>query len=222
MKNLLQIINNEPRVSHRVVAENTNNAQRSMRLLIDEHLSDFQEFGTVEVFIADVQTKGGVQKQKTFWLNEAQATLLMTYLRNSEVVRKFKKWLVKEFFSLRETVNTYELKGRIGGLVAANNRYREELQDLRHDIGLMSLQIEKLKQLPPPQNECVLPHKMMGKNSLLDFIGSVQKQQQCFKMMFEEMEEMYRGTNYLKDRFLDLYPEANPKANYNKEIHIHL
>lgn len=211
MENLLQIVNNEPRVSHRTVAESTNNAQRSMRLLIDEHLSDFEEFGAVEVSIDKVQTKGGMQKQKTLYLNEAQATLLMTYLRNNEEVRKFKKALVKAFFELRDTVNTYELKGRIGGLVAANNKYREHIMYLE----------DLLKQIPQPK-ECVLPHKFMGRNSLLDFIGSVQKQQQCFNMMFEEMNEIQRKTDYFKDMFLELYPEANPQATYNKQIHIHL
>jgi hypothetical protein len=37
-------------------------------------------------------------------LNEQQATLLMTYLRNSEKVRNFKKRLVKEFYRMREEI----------------------------------------------------------------------------------------------------------------------
>ena len=35
-------------------------------------------------------------------MNEEQATLLMTYLRNSEVVRRFKKELVQQFYEMRE------------------------------------------------------------------------------------------------------------------------
>lgn len=34
-------------------------------------------------------------------LNEEQATLLMTYMRNSEITRKFKKELVKQFYAMR-------------------------------------------------------------------------------------------------------------------------
>ncbi|MDD2508702.1 MAG: hypothetical protein PHS78_06655 [Aliarcobacter skirrowii] len=38
MKNLIQIVSSQPKVFHRVIAENTNNEQRSIRLLIDNNL----------------------------------------------------------------------------------------------------------------------------------------------------------------------------------------
>lgn len=129
MKTLVQIVNDTPKVSHRTVAEFTNNEQRGINQLIRDNMPDFEEFGEVEVSTQKVQTAGGVQKQKTFWLNEQQATLLLTYLRNSEVVRKFKKSLVREFYLMRDTIensiNLKELYGRIGGLVKANQEYRE-------------------------------------------------------------------------------------------------
>ncbi|OCL85736.1 Phage regulatory protein Rha (Phage_pRha) [Aliarcobacter thereius] len=130
MKNLIQIVGSEPKVSHRVIAENTNNEQRAINQLIRENLLDFQEFGEVEVVETRVQTAGGMQEQKTYWLNEQQATLLMTYLRNSEVVKIFKKNLVKAFFMMKEKLknpNIHELSGRVGGLTKANNDLRKEL-----------------------------------------------------------------------------------------------
>lgn len=39
---------------------------------------------------------------KVYHLNEQQATLLMTYLRNTDVVRAFKKELVRQFFAMRK------------------------------------------------------------------------------------------------------------------------
>lgn len=130
MKNLIKIVSSEPKVSHRVIAENTNNEQRAINQLIRENLLDFQEFGEVEVVETRVQTAGGMQGQKTYWLNEQQATLLMTYLRNSEVVKTFKKNLVKAFFMMKEKLenpNIHELSGRVGGLTKANNDLRKEL-----------------------------------------------------------------------------------------------
>lgn len=130
MKNLIKIVSSEPKVSHRVIAENTNNEQRAINQLIRENLLDFQEFGEVEVVETRVQTAGGMQEQKTYWLNEQQATLLMTYLRNSEVVKTFKKNLVKAFFMMKEKLenpNIHELSGRVGGLTKANNELRKEL-----------------------------------------------------------------------------------------------
>jgi phage regulator Rha-like protein len=37
-------------------------------------------------------------------LNEQQTTLLITYMRNNEVVREFKKRLVSEFFTMRSAL----------------------------------------------------------------------------------------------------------------------
>lgn len=39
---------------------------------------------------------------KVYHLNEQQATLLMTYLRNTPVVREFKKELVRQFYAMRK------------------------------------------------------------------------------------------------------------------------
>lgn len=39
---------------------------------------------------------------KVYHLNEQQATLLLTFLRNTPVVVKFKKNLVRQFFAMRE------------------------------------------------------------------------------------------------------------------------
>ena len=130
MKTLVQIVNKEPRVSHRIIAENTDNKQGNINQMISKNILDFQEFGEVEVIESKVQTAGGIQKQKTFWLNEAQATLLMTYLRNSEIVKRFKKSLVKEFFEMRDILqnpNIYQLSGKVGGLTKSNNQLRQEV-----------------------------------------------------------------------------------------------
>ncbi|MFX3935345.1 Rha family transcriptional regulator, partial [Streptococcus suis] len=44
------------------------------------------------------------QNVRDYILNEQQATLLITYLKNTELVREFKKNLVKAFFELRNEV----------------------------------------------------------------------------------------------------------------------
>lgn len=131
MKNLIQIVGSEPKVSHRVIAKNTDNKILSIQNMISQNLSDFQEFGVLEFEIQKVKNSvGAINEQKTYWLNEQQATLLMTYLRNSEIVKTFKKNLVKAFFMMKEKLenpNIHELSGRVGGLTKANNDLRKEL-----------------------------------------------------------------------------------------------
>ena len=130
MESLVRKINGELKVSHIVIAENTDNKQKSIKDLIARNLSDFQEFGEVEVIETKIQTAGGVQLQNTYWLNEQQYSLLMTFLRNNEVVKKFKINMVKAFFMMKEKLenpNIQELSGRVGGLTKSNNDLRREL-----------------------------------------------------------------------------------------------
>ena len=47
MDSLVRKINGELKVSHIVIAENTENKQKSIKDMIARHLSDFQEFGEV-------------------------------------------------------------------------------------------------------------------------------------------------------------------------------
>lgn len=50
--------------------------------------------------IRPLVTPGGVQEKRTTRLNEQQSTLLLTYLRNTEQVRTFKKNLVRAFYEM--------------------------------------------------------------------------------------------------------------------------
>lgn len=47
---------------------------------------------------------------RDYILNEQQATLLITYLRNTKPVRAFKKELVKAFFEMRDEVAKFRLQ----------------------------------------------------------------------------------------------------------------
>jgi phage regulator Rha-like protein len=104
--NIIEFIKNEPRVSHRVIAEHTQNKQKSILDLITRYLKDFQEFGEVE--FNDLKSLNGGRPQRVYFLNEQQATLLLTYLKNSEVVRNFKKQLVKAFYKMRMQLQKVE------------------------------------------------------------------------------------------------------------------
>ena len=92
----------DPFTTSEVIAECTGVQHHTITRLIQRHEKDFKEFGRVRFEIEPLETRGGVQMVKTYHLNEQQATLLMTYLRNTEVVREFKKELVRQFYAMRE------------------------------------------------------------------------------------------------------------------------
>lgn len=96
------------------VAEGTGVEHASVLRLVRENLDDFEEFGRVGFEIRPFDTAGGRQERQVAVLNEEQATLLLTYMRNSETVRTFKKNLVRAFWELRRTApttNAHPLEG---------------------------------------------------------------------------------------------------------------
>lgn len=104
LTNEIVIVKNEtPVVSHYTISEKTWIDKSSISSLIRQHRWDLEDFWKVGFEIRTLETSRTGQKIKEFFLNEQQATLLMTYLRNNEVVREFKKKLVKAFFKLRES-----------------------------------------------------------------------------------------------------------------------
>lgn len=85
------------------IADGTENDHASVIRLVRTYLSDIEEFGGVRFEIEPFETNGGQQTREVAILNEQQATLLITYMRNSEIVRTFKKRLVKAFYELRSS-----------------------------------------------------------------------------------------------------------------------
>lgn len=83
------------------VANGTRNEHRAVIQLIRDNLADFEEFGGVAFQMEPFDTPGGQQQRTVAILNEEHATLLLTYMRNNEVVKDFKKRLVHEFSALR-------------------------------------------------------------------------------------------------------------------------
>jgi len=91
-----------PFTTSELIAEYSGNSRHAVQVLIDKYKVDFEEFGRVSFEMRPLLTKGGVQEVKVYHLNEEQATLLLTYLKNTPKVRAFKKELVRQFYAMRD------------------------------------------------------------------------------------------------------------------------
>ena len=98
MSELVLLHHNEPMTTSLAIADGTENTHESVIKLVRKYVEDLQEFGP---FGFEIQKSGG-RPTEVAYLNEPQATLLITYLRNSETVRRFKIALVKAFYELRD------------------------------------------------------------------------------------------------------------------------
>lgn len=104
-ESIIFVNNNQLVTTSLAIAQNTNNDHASVIKLVRTYQTDFEEFGRVGFEIQPFDTAGGVQEREVAELNEQQSTLILTYMRNSEVVRAFKKRLVKEFWDMRNQVS---------------------------------------------------------------------------------------------------------------------
>lgn len=97
----LEFIEGEARVSHELIAKGMGIEAISVRKLLDSHYEDFESFGGLSFEMTPFETNGGIQNKKMYYLNEQQATLAMTYLRNSDQARAFKMALVRAFYAMK-------------------------------------------------------------------------------------------------------------------------
>lgn len=97
----------EPYTLSSIVAECAEIKHRTLKSLLNKHREDFESFGKVTFKISPSESG---QNKRDYILNEQQATLLITYLRNTEPVKEFKKNLVRAFFEMREELSKFRIQ----------------------------------------------------------------------------------------------------------------
>lgn len=104
-------LNEEPYTTDKIISECSNNKLKVVKNLIRNHKQDLEEFGFLHFENAKLTGRG--RPQKTYHLNEQQATLLITYLDNTPEVNQFKKNLVHEFYRMRKELNQRQINRAI-------------------------------------------------------------------------------------------------------------
>lgn len=103
MSNLVFARNGQALTTSEIIAQGVGIEHRAIKQILRKYQSDFEEFGTPAF-----ETRGseGTADYQVFAiLNEQQATLLVTYCKNTETVRKFKVALVKAFYEMRQQLH---------------------------------------------------------------------------------------------------------------------
>ncbi len=95
----------EPFTTSEIIAKYAGVKHHAIQQLILKYESDFQEFGKVAFEMRPLLGSKTGQSIKVYHLNEEQATLLLTYLKNTPAVRAFKKELVRQFYAMRRELS---------------------------------------------------------------------------------------------------------------------
>ena len=129
---LIQIIDNEPCISHRTIAKNTQNKVLSVQKLITDNIDVLEEFGKVRFEIeAIINSKNKVNEEKTYFLNEQQTALILTFMRNNEIIKNFKIKLVKEFFKMRNQLQISKTEKPKNLISVSDSELDRELKTLK-------------------------------------------------------------------------------------------
>lgn len=88
----------EPFTTSKVIAEFTGVEHRKIKVAIAKHKTSLETFGLLASYGAE--STGG-RPEEIISLNEQQATLLVTFLKNTPVVVAFKTELVRQFYEMR-------------------------------------------------------------------------------------------------------------------------
>lgn len=126
MYELVELRKDDVFTNSKVIADGTENQHESVAAIIRKYWEDILEFGNIE--FSDFKSgnlKGG-RPEKIYYLNEEQATFVITLLRNSKTVVKFKKELVHQFYKMRRFILEKQTKQwRDTRLANKENRLKE-------------------------------------------------------------------------------------------------
>lgn len=100
MEHIVQRDGDQLFTTSEIIADRAEVEHRSVLQIIGKYEDDLAAFGPT-AFEMRSQTRGG-HPIRIAKLNEQQSTLVLTYLRNTDVVRKFKMDLVKAFYEMAQ------------------------------------------------------------------------------------------------------------------------
>lgn len=159
---IVTITNDQPVTTTIAIAEGTKVDHASVIKLVRTYREDLEEFGLVRFEIRprlEGQHGGGATEYAE--LNEQQATLILTYMRNSEIVRAFKKRLVKEFWEMRARLaaqaQAHGYDDRVQFHLFIPNRLRQKIRAAALEQGttIGALAIDLLSKVNEPKAEPV-------------------------------------------------------------------
>ncbi|ECP7027834.1 phage regulatory protein [Campylobacter jejuni] len=113
----------------------------SIQRLIRNYKHDLECFGKLGFELQKIAKTN----KKIYYLNEQQATLLLTYMKNSETVRSAKKILVSAFYQMKEKLKNIEQEqmqklafrqslGYKSQLAQQKEKYENKIKALKYDL----------------------------------------------------------------------------------------
>lgn len=124
-------LHDEPYTTGDIIAEYAEMTHKAVNHTINENIIRLKRAGNGHVLFKKERSLAGRTK-KVYWLNEQQATLLITFLKNTEQVASFKEELVRQFFAMKRELMQRQLVRESGKQV------RRSMTDAIRDSEVLS------------------------------------------------------------------------------------
>ena len=226
MNELVFLKGKQPVTTSLIVAERTDNQHESIMRLINEHKARFERWG--EIHFSDLKSgnKNGDLRgrpTKVAYLNEQQATFLVTLLRNNDTVLDFKSALVDQFYKMREILLN-QRNAEWQAIREAGKRGNQKMCDTIHDY---VIPLARAKDSKAPDTVFYMNYqKAINKaagvqpksrdNQPLGQLYEIEKMQDMIETSIrglaargDDDKSIYRGTNQLLTNYsrISLIPE---------------
>lgn len=113
----------------------TDNNEQSVQRLIRTYEADLKEFGELNFYNIQVKAGLGITYKKVYYLNEQQATLLLTYMKNTPKVREAKKILVRAFYDMRQELQALKFQYYVDEI---SNLRAVQISQARHNQNVIN------------------------------------------------------------------------------------
>ncbi|EMG30853.1 Rha family transcriptional regulator [Campylobacter showae] len=181
MNDLVINYNGIPATTQDKVSVLTDNNEQSVQRLIRTYEADLREFGELNFHNVQVKAGLGLTYRKVYCLNEQQATLLLTYMKNTAKVREAKKILVKAFYDMRQKLQECQING-----------YKSQIS--QHNALIVKLKAE-LAELKPKNGE---PRY----KTLKTLLEHARKERDFYKQKLQKIEKEKRDKELVTFRAL--------------------
>lgn len=96
--------NNKIFTDSKIISDGVGIKHHALQQLIAKYENDITEFGQLAFEMRPVRYSRGTNFEKIYFLNEEQATFVITLMRNNKAVVAFKKELVRQFYLMRQFI----------------------------------------------------------------------------------------------------------------------
>lgn len=164
--------NDEVLTSTMIIADETYNQHKSVIQLVRQNIEELELFGQVAF-----EMRCGYQNSKVevAHLNERQATLLIAFMRNSDVVKAFKIRLVQQFYVMAEQLKKQPQMSElqmIATIAKEAHKTNIRLDAQQHQLDSVTARLEhlgsKVEDLPPQPDIDVVPSNLIRFSTIYD------------------------------------------------------